>query len=157
MFGTNRTTILCQVYHYLQMDWIKLPLEPHHLGVPSVVSKMISKPMRCLAQTVHLSCIDTYTISRRTETRFHMTHVTSEFHGVRQKWFLSLWYVRCEPCTYLAKSIAKSPNELNQACTRNSSLRNTTGCVQNDFWANGMFGANRAPILCQDYHYLQTD
>jgi hypothetical protein len=31
------------------------------------------------------------------------------------------------------------------------------GCVQNNFHANAMFGANYAPILHQDYYYLQTD
>jgi hypothetical protein len=28
--------------------------------------------------------------------------------------------------------------------------KNSIGCVQNDFWAYGMFGANFAPILHQD-------
>jgi hypothetical protein len=31
------------------------------------------------------------------------------------------------------------------------------GCVQNDFRACGTLRANRAPILHQDEHYLQTD
>jgi hypothetical protein len=35
--------------------------------------------------------------------------------------------------------------------------RSNIGCVQNDFWAYGTFGANRAPILRQDYHYHQTN
>ena len=49
---------------------------------------MISDPMVHLAQTVHISCIDANTVSKRTETRFHMTHVTYEFHRVRPKGFL---------------------------------------------------------------------
>jgi hypothetical protein len=72
-FGANHATILHQVWHYLQSDWIELPLEPRHLGVPSGVSKMISVPTLCLAQTVHLSCTDTNTIFKWTKTRFHMT------------------------------------------------------------------------------------
>jgi hypothetical protein len=40
---------------------------PHHLGVPSGASKMISKPMVLLTHTVHLSCIKTSTISKGTE------------------------------------------------------------------------------------------
>jgi hypothetical protein len=99
------------------MNWIELPLEPCHLGVPSGMSKTISEPMRYLAQTVHLSCTDTYTVSRRTKMRFHMTHVTYEFHRVHQKWFLSLWYVRHKPSTYLKSRLALSPNELNRAFT----------------------------------------
>ena len=35
-----------------------------------------------LAQTVHLSCTDTYPISKQKEVRFHVTHVTKEFHWV---------------------------------------------------------------------------
>ena len=62
------------------MDQNKIPLEPHHLGVTLGASKTISEPMVCLAQTVHLSCTDTNTISKRTETRFHRTHVSKEFN-----------------------------------------------------------------------------
>jgi hypothetical protein len=66
-------------------------------------------------------------------------------------------YVQRKPCTYLAPSLPLSPKGLNQASTWASSPRTTTDCVQNDFWANGMFGANRAPILYRHNHYLQTD
>jgi hypothetical protein len=55
------------------------------------VSKMISEPMTCLAQIVHLSCTDINIISKRTETSFHMSHVTKEFRWMRRKQFLSLW------------------------------------------------------------------
>jgi hypothetical protein len=37
---------------------------------------MIYEPMVRLAQTLHLCCTDTNTISKRIEMRFHMTHVT---------------------------------------------------------------------------------
>ena len=43
------------------------PHDPRHLGVPSGASKMISEPMVRLAQTMHLSYINTNTISKRTE------------------------------------------------------------------------------------------
>jgi hypothetical protein len=55
---------------------IELPVVPRHQGVPSGASKMISEPMVRLAQTVHLSCTNTNTVSKWTEIRFHMTHVT---------------------------------------------------------------------------------
>jgi hypothetical protein len=74
---------------------------------------MISKPMVCSAQNVHQSCIDTNTASKRTD-RFHMTQVTLEFHRVRPKRFLSLWYVRRKVCTYLASRLALSLNGLNE-------------------------------------------
>jgi hypothetical protein len=48
------------------MDRNELPFEPRHLGVPFGASKMISEPVVCLAETVHLSCIETNTISKRT-------------------------------------------------------------------------------------------
>jgi hypothetical protein len=44
---------------------------------------MISEPLVHLAQTVHLSCIDTNTVSKWIETRFDMTHDTKEFHQVQ--------------------------------------------------------------------------
>jgi hypothetical protein len=55
------------------MDWTKLPLEPHHLGVPSSVSKTISMPMVRSVQTVHLSCTNANTISKQIKIRFHGT------------------------------------------------------------------------------------
>jgi hypothetical protein len=56
------------------LKWV--PLDPRHLGVPSSASKMISKPMVRSAQTVQLSCTDTNTISKPTETSFHLTYIT---------------------------------------------------------------------------------
>ena len=78
-YGTsdaNIAPILCQDYHYLQMDRNELSLEPRHLGVSSGASKMISELMVRLAQTVHLSCIDTNTVSKQIEMRLHMTQLT---------------------------------------------------------------------------------
>ena len=95
-------TNLASRLHSLQMDQNELPLDACHLVLPSGASKTISEPMVRLKQTVHLSCIDTYTVSEWTKTRFHMTHITEEFHRVRPKRFLSLWYVWCKLCTYLA-------------------------------------------------------
>jgi hypothetical protein len=50
--------------------------DPHHLGVPMVVSKMISKPMVRLAKTLHLYCVKISIISKWTETRFQLSLVT---------------------------------------------------------------------------------
>jgi hypothetical protein len=65
---TNHAPILHQDWHYLKTDRNKLalmrPLEPHHLGVPSGVSKRISDPMEHVAQTVHMSCTDANTVSK---------------------------------------------------------------------------------------------
>jgi hypothetical protein len=58
----------------------ELSLEPHHIGVPLGVSKMIPEQMVPLAQTVHLSCTDSSTVSKEKEVRFHMTHLIDEFH-----------------------------------------------------------------------------
>jgi hypothetical protein len=91
-FDANSAPILHQEQHYLKTDRTELPLEPGHLGVPSSVSKTISLPMVCLVQTMHLSCTDTNTVSKRTKTRFHTTHVTYEFHRVGPKLFMSLWF-----------------------------------------------------------------
>jgi hypothetical protein len=83
-----------------------------------------------LAQTVHVSCPNTATVTKWIKTRFHMTKVTLEIHRVHPKLFLSLWYIRCKPCTYLASRLALSPNRPKRASTRASSPRSTIGCVK---------------------------
>ena len=96
----------------------EIPHDPRHLGVPSRASKMIYEPMVRPAQTMHLSCTDTNPASKRKEVRFHMTHVTYEFHRVHPKRLPSLWYVRRKPCTYLASRLALSPNGPKRASTK---------------------------------------
>jgi hypothetical protein len=56
--------------------WTKVSLEPHHLGVPSGAPKMIYEQLEHLAQIMHLFCIDSNTVYKEKEVRFHMTHVT---------------------------------------------------------------------------------
>jgi hypothetical protein len=75
---------------------------------------MISEPMVYSAQTMHLSGIKIVTISNRNEIRFYMTHITKQFHHVRPKRFLRLWYVRCKQSTYLAPTLTLSPNGRNE-------------------------------------------
>jgi hypothetical protein len=58
------------------MDRNELPFEPRHLGVPYGASKTISEAMVYLVQTVHLSCTETNTVSKQTETTFHLSLVT---------------------------------------------------------------------------------
>jgi hypothetical protein len=94
------------------MDQNEVPLEHHHLGVPSGASKMISESMVRSVQTMHLFCTDANSISNQTETRFHMTHITYKFHRVRPKQFLTQWYIHRKPCTYFASILALSPNKL---------------------------------------------
>jgi hypothetical protein len=60
-------------------------LEPCHLAVPSGASKTIPEPIVRSAQTVLLSCMNTNTLPKRSKMRFHMAHVTKEFHWVRPK------------------------------------------------------------------------
>jgi hypothetical protein len=76
MFGTNHAPILQQHQHHLQTDRNEIRHDPRHLQVPSSASKMVSEPMVCSVQIVHLSYTDTNTISKQTEMRFHMIHVT---------------------------------------------------------------------------------
>jgi hypothetical protein len=108
-----------------------------HLAGPSCASRTISEPMVCSTQTLHLSCTNTNTISKWSEMRFHMNHVTLEFHRVRVKWFLSLLYVRHKPWTYRVSRFALSLNGPKRVSTWASSPRSTNGCIQNDIWAYG--------------------
>jgi hypothetical protein len=135
----------------------RAPPDPCHLGVPSAASKTIYEPIVRLTQTEHISCSDANTVSKQIETRFHITHITSEFHQVPPILFLRLWYVLRKPCTNLASRVAQSPNGPNRASTWASSPRSPIECVQNDFYAYGMFGANRAPIVQWQQHFIQMN
>jgi hypothetical protein len=58
------------------MDQNEFPLDPRHVGVQSIAPKMIFEPMVCLAQTMHLSCVEINTVSKLAEASFHFTDVT---------------------------------------------------------------------------------
>jgi hypothetical protein len=75
-FSATRAPILHRLKHRLQMDRNKILDDPHHLGVPSSASKMISEPMAHSVQIVHLFVIKISTTSKRTETSFHLGLVT---------------------------------------------------------------------------------
>jgi hypothetical protein len=150
MFGTNRAPILHWHQQRLQMERNEISQDPRHIGLPSGVSQIISKPMVRSAQTMHLSCVKISTISKWTKTSFQLSLVTKEYQCVRPKWFLSPWHVWCKPCTYLPLTLTPSPNRPKWDSTRPTSPRSFVKCIQNDFWAYGTIEANRAPILRQD-------
>jgi hypothetical protein len=100
-------TYLAPILTLPQIDRNEISYDPRHLGVTSSVPKTILEPMVFLTQTVHLSCITSSTISKRTESSFHSSLITKEYHRVRPKWFPSLWYVRCKRCTYLVSRLAQ--------------------------------------------------
>jgi hypothetical protein len=52
-------------------------------------------------------------------------------------------------CTYLAPRLTRASNRPKWDFTWPTSLRSSNGCVQNYFWAYGMFNTKRAPILHQ--------
>jgi hypothetical protein len=76
MFGPNYAPILHLHSDCLQMDRNEIPQDPCHIVVSSGASKMISKPMVRLAQTVHLSCVKISTIFKRTKSSIHLRLVT---------------------------------------------------------------------------------
>jgi hypothetical protein len=48
-----------------KMDQNNIPLDPHHIGIPSGVPKAISEPIVHSVQTVYQSCMQINTISKR--------------------------------------------------------------------------------------------
>jgi hypothetical protein len=82
--------LFCTDNNTLQMDQNEIPFDPRHLGVLSGASKMIPMLVVRAAQTVQLSCIRSNSISKWTEMRLLMTHVTLEYPRVRLKGFLSV-------------------------------------------------------------------
>jgi hypothetical protein len=75
-YGANHAPIMHRNDHYLQKGWKELLHDPRHLGVPLGASKMIYEAMVRLVQIGDVSSTETNTISKWTETRFYMTHVT---------------------------------------------------------------------------------
>jgi hypothetical protein len=71
-FDANCAPILHWHKQRLQTDQNEIPHDPRHLGFLFGASQTISKPMVCSAQTVHLSCVNISTISKRTEISFHL-------------------------------------------------------------------------------------
>ena len=125
-----------------------IPLEPRHLGVPSGASKMISESMVHVAQTQHLSCTDTNTISKRTENKLPLEpcHL-----GVPS----SVSKIISEPMVCSAQTMHLSCVNIRTISkwTETSihlSARSSIGCVQNDFQAYGTVNLNHATVLCQD-------
>jgi hypothetical protein len=138
------------------MNWIKHPLEPRHLGVPSGASKMISQPMVRSAQTLHLSCVKINTISNElSQASTWASSPRSTIWCVRN----NFWAYVCLAQSYtdLEPTPALSPNGPKWDFTRPTSPWSSIVCVQNNFWECGTFCANRATILHQVWHYLQSN
>jgi hypothetical protein len=136
------------------MDQNEFPLEPRRLKYNWVRPKWFLS----LWYVWRKSC--TYLTTRLSPNglkRGSTCASSPRYIQVRPKWFSSLWYVQRKLWTYLASCLALSPNRLKWASTWASSPRSTIGYVQNNFWAYATFGANRAPILTQDYYSLQMD
>jgi uncharacterized protein YbdZ (MbtH family) len=74
------------------------------------------------AQTVHLYCTDSNSVSKRIEMRFHMTHSPRSSIRCVQGDFLSLWYVQRKLCTYIAPTLTLFPNRSKQDSTWPSHL-----------------------------------
>jgi hypothetical protein len=70
---------------------------------------------------------------------------------------MRLWYIWHKPCTYLAPKLTLSSNGSKRGSIWASSPRSTIQCIQNNLWAYGTFGANCAPIMHWNLHYLQKD
>jgi hypothetical protein len=90
--------------------------------------------MVCLAQTVHLSCTDTNTVSK----------------------FLSLWYIRCKPCTYLGPTVTLSPNGPKRHSTWPLSPRSSIR-YSKPFLSLSYIWHKLCTYLHRHYNCLQTD
>jgi len=98
-----------------------------------------------------------FALLKTDQTYFQFERFYLRVHQVCPKWFVSLWCMRRKPCTYFAPKLTLSPKRLKRESIWHTSSRSSIGCVQIDFWPYVTFHANRAPILHQDQHYLQTD
>jgi hypothetical protein len=69
-------------------------------------------------------------MSKRTKMSFHLRLITSEYHRIWSKRLLSVWYVWCKSCTYLALTLTLSLNGPKKDLTRPTSPRGSIGCIQ---------------------------
>jgi hypothetical protein len=100
------------------VDQNKILHDPHHLGIPSGVSKTIYEPMVCSAQTVQLPCIKINTIFKRTETSFYLSLITNTICFIQNdSWAYGMFGAK--PCTYLTLTLTLtlSPNGPKQDLT----------------------------------------
>jgi hypothetical protein len=74
--GVSKMIFEPMVHSMQTVHLYELSLDPRHVGVPSGGSKVISKTMVRSVQTEHLSCANINTISKQTETNFHLIHDT---------------------------------------------------------------------------------
>jgi hypothetical protein len=113
-FNANCAPIFCSTISKRTKQISTRPSSPRSTAG---ASKTIYEPMVRLTQTEHLSCTNANTVSKQIKTRFHMTHITKEFHRVPPILFPSLRYVRRKPCTNHASRVALSPNGPYRAST----------------------------------------
>jgi hypothetical protein len=148
MFGANYATILPWHEHCLQTERREIPHDWHDLGVPSGAFKTITEPMVCSTQTMHLYYVKISTISKWTELSVEPCHprLPSGASKTISEAMVCLVQTVHLSCTD-TNTIFKQKEEW---FLRLTSPRGSTGCVQNDFWAYGMFDVNGAPILHQD-------
>jgi hypothetical protein len=123
--------------------------ELHQLGVPSDLSKTISEPMVHLAQTVHLSSIDTNTISKWDENEISDDPRHRGVPSGACKRIFEPMVLSSQTMHLLVSRLALSPNRPKWPPTCATSPMSTIGCVQNDFWAYGTFRAN-VHLSCTD-------
>jgi hypothetical protein len=123
------------------MDQNKLLIEPRHQGVPSGSSNTISEPKVCLAQTVHLSCIQTDCNEIPHDP--HYVGVSSGASKMISEHIVCSAQTMHLPCVNISTIFKRTETSFQLSLEP----RSTIGCVHNDFWAYGMFGANRAHIL----------
>jgi hypothetical protein len=111
----------------VQLFCIKLALSPNRPKRSSTRALSPRSTIGCVQnnlwaygtfrETKQLSCVKISTISKETKMSIHLSLVPLEYHRVRPKWFLSLWYIWHKPCTYLASRLALSANGPKQAST----------------------------------------
>jgi hypothetical protein len=117
----------------------RVSLQPCHLGVPLDASKMISKSMVRLAQTVHYLAPTPHCLQMDRNKIPHDPRHLGVPTGASK--------MILEPMFSLTQTMHLS-------CVKISIIskwtKSTFGCVQNDFWADGTFIANRAHLSCTD-------
>jgi hypothetical protein len=129
--------------------WTKMSI--HLTLVTLELYRVRPKRFLCLSHVRRNTC--TYLASRLTLSwngpKRASTWPTSHRSNIKCVQMIFEPLVHSKPCTYFISRLILSPNRSKLASTWPTPCRSTISWVQNDLWAYGMLGANRAPILHQ--------
>jgi hypothetical protein len=147
MFNAIGSPILHRHKHCLQTERREIPYDPRHLDVPMGASKMISEPMLCLTQIVHLYCIKNSTMSKWIELSLEPRHL-----GVP----LGTYKTISEPMICLVQTVHLSCIDPNTVSKQKEKRFHMTDITEGFHWVCPKWFLNLWYVRCKWRTYLAS-